>query len=86
MIAITDNSEYFNVEITQELYDSIIKLINFKKIRCTCGQKGTLVKIGTYPNLESVKTYISGEDYWGPYGTMYSTRYIIEGDIDSLDF
>ena len=49
MIAITDNSEYFNVEITQELYDSIIKLINFKKIRCTCGQKGTLVKIGTYP-------------------------------------
>ena len=32
MIAITDNSEDFNVEITQELYDSIIKLINFKMI------------------------------------------------------
>ena len=39
------------------------------------------VKIGTYPNLESVKIYISGNDYWDPYGSMYATSYYIDSEI-----
>ncbi|MFQ6794355.1 DUF6431 domain-containing protein [Thomasclavelia sp.] len=49
MITITDRENYSNKRLTQETYDSIIKLINFKEIKCTCGKTGDLVKIGSYP-------------------------------------
>ena len=39
-------------------------------------------EIGTYPNLESVKIYISDGHYWGTYGSMYATSYKIEGTVE----
>lgn len=48
MIVIIVDNDSDNLELSQEKYNSIIKLINFKDIRCTCGKNGHLVKIGSY--------------------------------------
>lgn len=44
-----ENSNLIHVkEITQEIYDNAVQSTDFNKIKCSCGTKGKLVKMGSY--------------------------------------
>ena len=51
MITVANSAEYFINEFTQEIYDQVLDHVDFKSLECSCGAKGSFVKIGCYPRL-----------------------------------
>ena len=51
MITVANSAEYFINEFTQEIYDQVLDHVDFKSLECSCGAKGSFVKIGCYPRF-----------------------------------
>lgn len=56
MITIEHCEKFYTSEFTQETYDNILAYINFKEEKCSCGAKGSLVKIGCYSRFYKTST------------------------------
>ena len=56
MITVANSAEYFINEFTQEIYDQVLDHVDFKSLECSCGAKGSFVKIGCYPRFYKTAT------------------------------
>ena len=56
MITVANSDEYFINEFTQEIYDQVLDHVDFKSLECSCGAKGSFVKIGCYPRFYKTAT------------------------------
>ena len=56
MIPVANSAEYFINEFTQEIYDQVLDHVDFKSLECSCGAKGSFVKIGCYPRFYKTAT------------------------------